>query len=338
MGHELLIPKWPLSYRLVGDNPALAKEFSNLLASCGFVPFSGEPALITIILHKAGDTTRLPSGDILVVESGGLRITKHAERIFFSYRSWNLELDFTTLTIHSSSPDPDPGDRLSLQASFLLTPLLFIMHRFGYFELHAAACAYHDSGYLLLGPSGSGKTTATLSLIASGWKYLSDDAMVVSADPEGTISVRPLRRSFSLKPDHLDRHPELASCAMEPVPNTNKRRFDPRQVWPEQYTSFAIPRFIIACKISHEETSDIAPIPRIESLAQLVGSTPSLMFDQATAPAQLDVFRSLAATSYSFELKAGRDLFRNGERFASLIAPDVLREKWLSMNRNERWL
>jgi hypothetical protein len=295
------------------------------------VPASDERARITVVLRPGGEPAS-PLRSEPIVEWRGLRIRKEAERILFNYHSWDLELDFTTLTIHCSGPDPDPVEHLDFREFFLLSALLYIIHRLGYFDLHAAACSRQEYGYLFLGASGSGKTTAMLSLIASGWNYLSDDAMVLSTDPEGRILARALRRSFSLKPDHLDRHPELAGCAMECVPKTNKRRFDPRQVWPEKYASVVTPSFIIACSVADAETTHIAPISRAESLARLVGSSPWLMFDRATAPAHLEIFRSLAATSCSFELKAGRDLLRNRDRIASLIAPDVLMEKWLSIN------
>ena len=331
------ITSWPLSYRIVGDNPALEREFCVLLNSWGFLPVSGEHARITIVVLPAGELAASPSQGDPIVEWRGLSVRKKAEQISFSYRSWEMELDLATLTFRCSGPDPDPSERLNFREFFLLAPLLVMMHRLGYFELHAAACEYQESGYLLLGPSGSGKTTAMLSLIASGWSYLSDDAMVVSADPEGGIAARALRRSFSLKPDHLERFPGLARYATESVARTNKKRLDPRQVWPGQYAPVAHPRFIVACKVVDEDTTRIRPISRAESLARLVGSTPWLMFDRATAPAHLEIFRSLAATCCSFELSAGRDLFRNWDRIASLIDPEVLLEEWLSINREAAW-
>ena len=315
---------WPLSYRLVGDNPVLAREFSGLLTSCGFVPLPCERSPVTIVLGPRSEAAALPFQGEPIVEWRGLRIGRQAERTFFSYRSWNLELDFPSLTIHCSGPDPDPCDRLNFREFFLLSAVLYIMHRLGYFELHAAASAYREHGYLFLGSSGSGKTSTMLSLIASGWNYLSDDAIAVSADPEGQIWARALRRSFSLKPDHLERDPTLAACATETVPGTGKRRIDPRQIWPERYRSVTRPTFIIACNVADEDVSRVTPISRSESLARLVGSTPWLMFDRATAPAHLEIFRSLAAACCGFELSAGRDLLRDPARIASLLAPEAL--------------
>ena len=75
-----------------------------------------------------------------------------------------------------------------------------------------------------------------------------------------------------------------------------------------------------------EETSQLTPNSRAEALGRLVGSTPWLMFDQATAAAHLEMFRSLAETGSACELRAGRDLSRNRRRVASLIAPEALVE------------
>jgi hypothetical protein len=314
---------WPFTYRFMGYRPGLAKEFSALLSGCGFVPASDDQARITIMFLAAEELSALCARESMV-EWQDLTIDNDAKQVFFKYRSWQMGLDLATMTFRCSGPDPDPAERLNFREFFLLSPLLFVMHRLGYFELHAAACVREDSGYLLLGPSGAGKTTALLSLIDSGWSYLSDDAMVVSMEPQGKIVARPLRRSFSLKPDHLDRHPQLGVFAKETVSGTNKRRFDPRQIWPEQYSPSMLPRFIISCQITNEDTSRIVPISRAESLAKLVGSTPWLMFDQATASAHLEMFRSLAASCAGYELSAGRDLLRNRGRLAELIAPEAL--------------
>jgi hypothetical protein len=328
---------WPITYRFIADSPALAAEFSILLDSCGFIQASGACARINIVFVPEAELAAPHWTSEPVVEWRGLHVRKRTDRTLFTFQSWNLELDFATFTIRCSGPDPEPDERLIFREFFLLSCLLPLMHRLGYFELHAASCAYEGFGYLFLGTSGSGKTTSILSLIASGWKYLSDDAMVVSTDSEGTTLARPLRRCFSLTPDHFKRYPQLAARPSESVPSSEKRRLDPRQIWPGQYAAVARPTFIIACSLADQETTQITPIRRADLLARLVASAPWLMFDHATAPAHLGIFRSLATSCYGFELKAGRDLLRSKRRIASLIAPEVLREEWLLMKRDGTW-
>lgn len=326
---------WPITYRLAGENPPLEREFSAFLTSCGFAQTSESHASLTIQFARSDELVAWDRSGVPVVTWGDLKIRQQEKHFLFSYRSWNLELDPASATFRCSGPEPATEERLLFREFFLLSPILWMLHRFGHFELHAAAGVHKNFGYLLLGSSGSGKTTTLLSLIASGWSYLSDDAIVVSAEREG-ISARPLRRCFSLKHDHLDRYPHLAD-ATEPVPLRNKRRFDPKQVWPEQYLDVAKPRFLISCKVDDREKTHIVPLSRAESLARLVASTPWLMLDQAMAPACLEVFRTLAATCCGFELRAGRDLLRNANDVTSFIAPEVLHNECLAASKEDTW-
>jgi hypothetical protein len=82
------------------------------------------------------------------------------------------------LALKCWGPDPRSLDCLNFH-EFLLNPLLLLLRRFGYFEIHAACCVLDKQSYLFVGPSGSGKTSAVLSLIGSGAKYLSDDLFLV---------------------------------------------------------------------------------------------------------------------------------------------------------------
>jgi hypothetical protein len=328
---------WPLTYRLAGNNPALAAEFSSLLHGCGFERVSGDEAVLTVLVSPQAEMSESLSGQSeTIVEWRGLLVQRAADKISFRYRSWYLELHLPTRTFHCSGPAPDSSERLNFREFFLLSPLLFVMHRLGCFELHAGACAKQDDGYLLLGPAGSGKTTAMISLIQSGWSYLSDDAVVAGESAAGALFVRPLRRSFSLRHDLLQKHPELAPYAREAVPGTDKRRLDPREVWPGKFAAVAQPGFLIACTVGQQDSTTIIPIDKAAALARLVASTPWLMFDRATAARHLQVFRSLAMRCLSFELSAGRDLLLDRVRLASLLDPTRLRGLWKSVNAGVR--
>jgi hypothetical protein len=308
---------------MIGENSGIARQFSALLHSCGFLP-SSESAGITIEIGPATSTSAAPRRCTTIFNWRELTIRREGERIWFNYRAWELELDMATFSLKCLGPDADVFDVQNFREFFLLTPLLFLMHRLGYFEMHAAACVLEKHGYLFVGRSGSGKTSTILSLITLGAKYLSDDAVVVSRVRDGGLAVRALRRSFSLKPDYLRHDPELAGYATELVHGSEKRRIDPRQIWPAQYVSTVEPQFLIGCKLVDQETSEVVPSSKAEALARLIGSTPWIAFDQSSAPDQLGVFCSLAESCRTFELRAGRDVFRNGNRLASLLAPSML--------------
>jgi len=315
---------WPLSYRLSGDNAGLRRQFSTLLYSCGFLA-STDPGGITIEVGSATSANPEPSRYQSIFNWRDLRIGKDSERVRFNYRDWDLELNLISHTVRCWGPDCDVLDGLSFRELFLLSPMLFLLHTLGYFEMHAAACEIEQSGYLFVGPSGSGKTSSVLSLIALGARYVSDDAIVVSrSSTSSSLCVRGLRRSFSLKNDYLQHCPDLAAYTTEPLDGSEKRRIDPRQIWPAQHVSSVEPKFIIACKVVDQDTSEIVSISKPEALARLVASTPWIGFDELSAPDQLDIFRSLAESCRTFELRAGRDVFRNGDRLISFLGPSVL--------------
>ncbi len=76
---------------------------------------------------------------------------------------------------------------------------------------HAAGLSKGDRTVVLSGTSGSGKTTLTAGLIARGWDYLSDEAVVV--DPT-TRRITPYPKPLTVK---AGSQPVLAAYA--PVPS-----------------------------------------------------------------------------------------------------------------------
>jgi hypothetical protein len=323
-GSSDVTPKvsWPLSYRIIGRKANIARQFSAILHSCGFLQSPNSDITIDINPETPAEALSRPGKAIFSWED--LSVTGDADRIRFTYQAWQLDLDMRALTLNCWAPDDELPEALNFREFFLLTPLLFLMRRFGYFEMHAAACVLEERGYVFVGPSGSGKTSNLLSLIPLGAQYLSDDAVVISPSSGGGVEVRGLRRSFSLKLDYLQHDPELARCATEAILGTEKRRIDPRQIWPAQYAASVRPQFIILCKIENQQTSEIVPVSKAEALARLIGSTPWITFDQSTAADHLRAFCSLVEGCHTFELRAGQDIFRNGTRLASLLATKAL--------------
>ena len=71
--------------------------------------------------------------------------------------------------IHPDAMHPD------VCTSFFHYALTELLKRNGLFTVHATALELHGHGVLIPGYSGQGKTTTFLSLLRSGFRYLSDD-------------------------------------------------------------------------------------------------------------------------------------------------------------------
>jgi hypothetical protein len=326
---------WPPAYRLIGDNAALISEFSALLDNCGCLPADHSIAQIVIDLNSRGAPALIESDPI--IEWRGLAIRRAGSRALFEYQDWQLELSLDNRAIAVWGPPPAIEQQLFFREFFLRSALLYLLRRNGFYELHAAAGQNDQAGYILLGQSSSGKTSALLAMMRSGWHYAGDDALLLRAQAgdandasRDKIIVYPLRKKFSLTANYLTAHPELARYAVEVVPGTDKRRLSPEQIWPQQFIPQLQPHFIIGCRIIAADKSAIVPIARAHALARMVASTPWIALDRETAAAQLDLFRSTAATCYSFELSAGRDLLQDRQRLVDMLAPDRLMECWRS--------
>src|SRR5258705_8620687 len=99
-----------------------------------------------------------------------------------------------SLWIKQCHDNSDPA--LAKATSFAICAAL---RRYGLFELHSAAVASPgaQTGVMIIGPSGSGKSTLTLQLAAAGWRYLSDDELLLSLS-ENEVKARSFRRPFAI--------------------------------------------------------------------------------------------------------------------------------------------
>jgi len=109
-------------------------------------------------------------------------------------------------------------------ATLLQTSVLQVAARLAtdHLLLHAGAVSRNGSGVVLVASPGHGKTTLVVSLIKSGWRFLSDEVACLTADGSTII---PFPRSLILRPDtrSLLGLPE-ESMAPGPVPGSEDER------------------------------------------------------------------------------------------------------------------
>ncbi|MCA1629225.1 MAG: hypothetical protein LC774_02430, partial [Acidobacteria bacterium] len=81
----------------------------------------------------------------------------------------------------------------------------FALRRCDLYDLHAAGAVEPRSGAgaLFVGNSNSGKSSLTVRLARAGWRYLSDDMLLLHELPDGGVRARGLRRQFSVSEESL---------------------------------------------------------------------------------------------------------------------------------------
>jgi hypothetical protein len=217
------------------------------------------------------------------------------------------------------------GQRRSAQWNFWAFGSLKLMRPMGCFALHGAGVVSPSGrGMLIVGPSGSGKSTLALALIAAGWRYLSDEAVLLSR--QGTvIQARPLRRSFYVDASDAAAYEGLRLGPETPDAAGGLRR----EVFiDERYANRRIdamtPRLLLLPTIVDAACSEMATMDAVSALRHLLAASGPQLFDNAGMADHLDVLRSLSGQCAILRLSAGRDLHRNASAVAGLIPSQEL--------------
>jgi hypothetical protein len=201
------------------------------------------------------------------------------------------------------------------------------LRRAALYQFHAGCVVSKKDGgaILLVGDSGSGKSTLTATLLLNGWRFVSDDNLLLRESAAG-IEAWALRRYFTFDQVTLDAcHLDVFAAAIGTrVPGKeDKRRFYARQAFPDQFVESCIPGAIVFPQVTGESRSHIEPLKQADSLAQLIRQCPWATCDAAAAPDHLQALSKLARQTRSYALFAGQDVFKQPASIAELIAQQV---------------
>lgn len=197
-----------------------------------------------------------------------------------------------------------------------------MLRRCNLFTLHAAGVVEPETGAgaLLIGNSSSGKSTLTVRLTASGWRYLTDDSLILYETSSG-VEAAGYRRFFAISEHTLLHLPGLEKGIGDAVINDpDKRYFEPGAVFPESFSQTCIPRALFFASIVADEKSHVREISQGDAMMRLIVLNPWASLDIAVARTYLRVLEQLVKQSRSYELSGGRDILHEPERAHTLLA------------------
>jgi hypothetical protein len=188
--------------------------------------------------------------------------------------------------------------------------LALLLGRRGKALVHAAAPVAPDGRvWLLAGDSHAGKSTTCANLLTAGWRFTSDDHVVLSRDADGQLWVEGLPRRF-----HLD------AGWGEDRPVGVRGETDPRAAWPGRWLERAPLAGVLLPQVVASRPTRVQPASPAEALAELIRQSPWLMADRAAAPALLALLRDAAAVS-PHRLRLGLDTFASPHVLAAVLSP-----------------
>ena len=169
-----------------------------------------------------------------------------------------------------------------VRTSFLHFALAELLKRNGLFTVHATALEYAGQGVLIPGYSGQGKTTSFLSLLRSGFRYLSDDYPLLR--DQGTHMEL---LAFPMKIDVTDRtiefFPELRNAPPGLLKQgIQKKHFQSEDLYAESIGRSCTPALIMFSHVVDMPHSCLEPLTKRRTLEALLPQG-LLVYDQTVA-------------------------------------------------------
>jgi hypothetical protein len=207
------------------------------------------------------------------------------------------------------------------QQNFWVFALLKLLRARGLYGLHAAGLVAEDgAGWLLVGKSGSGKSTLAIALVRRGWRYLSDDAVLLRGRPDA-VEALALRRHFYVVTTELDDYAEMPLGEERRDSSGGlRRRLGLETAYPARRVAACIPRVLLFPRVSGQRQSRLIPLDRAEALGRLIGQSSSQLFDRATMAPHLATLNALLRQTAAYDLSAGTDLREDASLLLSLLA------------------
>jgi hypothetical protein len=208
---------------------------------------------------------------------------------------------------------------LASKYNFFLLGLTYLFSYQGLFDFHGAALDNHEIGYVLLGESNSGKSSIALSLVHQGWRYASDDSLLLKCKGNG-VEVLSFRKKFYLDPILLRHYPEMTPYLEKPTGVKNVKRFlDVESLYPGRFREKACPQVLIHTSIHAQSQSLLIPMDQTAALIQLVKQSASLYLNQKAAKQHMEALKQLVGQTDSYQLLAGSDLYNQPEKITTIL-------------------
>lgn len=187
-------------------------------------------------LHIVKEPPALPVNSIRAIKFPSITFYSSGKEIYFTSKDGSIvRLNPITRIATGFLKKEILEDSIEL-SSLVGAPFVEILKYHGLYPFHSAALYGNGMGCLISGSSGCGKTTASLSLVREGFKYASDDFLLLE-EVNREIIVHSFYKSFNIGQDLSERFPEVVRGKNLPIPEGTKVSVDISQIFPDSFIS-----------------------------------------------------------------------------------------------------
>ncbi len=177
----------------------------------------------------------------------------------------------------------------------------------GLYTIHATALERHGRGVLIPGNSGRGKTTSFVSLLRSGYRYLSDDHPLIQ-DVGSHVDVLPFPIKINVTDATVSFFPELQNAPAGVLrPGLGKRSFDAEAIYSASIGERCRPTIVLFPNVVDSPRSDLELLPKSRALEALLPQA-LLVYDREVARREFQVLAKLVQQVDCYRLHFGRNI------------------------------
>ena len=189
---------------------------------------------------------------------------------------------------------------------FHLALIELLRHRELY-TIHATALEKHGRGVLIPGNSGRGKTTSFLSLLRSGYRYLSDDHPLIR-DAGTHVDILPFPIKINVTDTTIAFFPELRNAPDHVLhPGSPKRAFYAEELYPASVGHCCQPAVALFPHVVDAPHSHLELLPKSRAMEVLLPQA-LLVYDPEVARREFQVLAKLVQQMDCYRLHFGRDI------------------------------
>jgi hypothetical protein len=160
----------------------------------------------------------------------------------------------------------------------------------------------------LLGNSGCGKSTVTLGLLLRGWRFLSDD-LVLLKGRSGKVDALAASTTLKFRAGLFGR--QLGALRRLVSYRQGEAVIDVQEAFPRRCLLRASPSAMVFLVISAAKSSALVRLPRQQAFFRLIKQSASLFLGGRPSQGQLELLKKCATGMAAFELSLGKDLHKD---------------------------
>lgn len=215
-------------------------------------------------------------------------------------------VDGATQSVHGYLVRPEEMTS-DIRVSFVHFAMTELLKRRGLYTFHATALEQHGRGVLIPGFSGRGKTTSFLSLLRSGYRYLSDDHPFFRLNGS-RVEILPYPLKINVTDHTVSFFPELRDAPPSILRTGGpKRYFHAEELYPAPLGKPCEAAVILFPQVVDAPHSCLESLSKKQALAMILPHS-LLVYDAEVARREFQALVRLVEQADCYRLYFGRDV------------------------------